>query len=97
MQLELVHPRNSILNCIDLVVATSTSYSSNATKRGDSMNHAPVGALCLSCLTSGDRRMLTGLWWLEEVLDSSPPYVGCMDQQQLHSQMVLLDQPLFLV
>jgi hypothetical protein len=37
--IQLVHPRNSILNSIDLVVATSTSNSSNAIKRGDSWNH----------------------------------------------------------
>ena len=51
---ELIHPRNSILNCIDLVVATSTSYSSNATKRGDSMNHARVQSSSICTISFWD-------------------------------------------
>lgn len=40
MKLQLVHPRNSILNCIDLIVAST--YSCDAIKGGNSMNHAGV-------------------------------------------------------
>jgi hypothetical protein len=38
--MQLIHPRNSILNSIYLVVITSTSNSSNAIEWGDSLNHA---------------------------------------------------------
>lgn len=60
------------------------------------LSQAPAGALFLSYPIYGGRHMLIGWWWLEEALDSLPPFVDCMGSLHSNSQMVLQGKPLVL-